>query len=74
VTITLSVPGEVPDTDGLTIDQARLALQGAGYSVSSVRYTSEQGAGGRVVGTDPMAGTSVPPGSSVILIVNGSQQ
>lgn len=74
VTITLSVPGEVPDTDGLTIDQARLALQGAGYSVTTVRYTSEQGAGGRVVGTDPMAGTSLPPGSSVVLIVNGSEQ
>ncbi|MGH7737011.1 MAG: Stk1 family PASTA domain-containing Ser/Thr kinase [Candidatus Tyrphobacter sp.] len=73
VAITLSVPGEVPDTDGLTIAQARDALQAAGYSISTMRYTSEQGAGGRVIGTDPLAGTNLAPGGSVVLVVNGSQ-
>ncbi len=69
IAVTLSVPGEVPDTDGLSVDQARALLQAAGYSVESLRYTTE-GAGGRVVGTDPIAGTSLVPGGSVVLVVN----
>lgn len=73
VTITLSVPGEVPDTEGMAVEQSRSALQAAGYSISAIRYTSEQGAGGLVVGTDPEAGTALAPGSSVILVVNGAQ-
>jgi len=72
VAITLSVPGEVPDTDGLSIQQARAALEAAGYSVSSLRYTADEGAGGRVIGTDPIAGTTLSPGSSVVLVVNSS--
>ncbi len=71
VTITLSVPGEVPDTEGMTVDQARTALYSAGYSIMSITYTP-QGANGAVVGTRPMVGTSLPPGSGVTLIVNGS--
>lgn len=74
ITLTLSVPGEVPDTEGTTVDQARSALQGAGYSISSFRYTTEQGSNGNVIGTDPEAGTPLSPGSGVVLIVNGSQQ
>ncbi len=73
VAITLSVPGEVPDTDGMGVDQARAVLQAAGYSIASIRYMTQQGAGGRVIGTAPIAGTALPPGSSLILIVNGSQ-
>lgn len=73
VAITLSVPGEVPDTDGLSVDEARSALEAAGYSIASMSYTATEGAGGRVVGTDPMAGTNLSPGSGVVLIVNGSK-
>lgn len=71
VAITLSVPGEVPDTDGLSVDQARAVLESAGYSISSMRYTATEGADGRVIGTDPMAGTNLAPGSGVVLVVNG---
>lgn len=71
VTLTISVPGEVPDTEGMTVDQARAALYAAGYGVSSITYTS-QGSNGNVVGTQPMVGTTLSPGSSVVLIVNGS--
>jgi serine/threonine-protein kinase len=71
VIITVSVPGEVPDTNGLTIDAARATLAAAGYGVARVTYTTTEGAGGRVVGTDPQVGTGVAPGTPVTLIVNG---
>lgn len=72
VTITLSVPGEVPDTEGMAVDRANATLAAAGYAVGRVQYTTSAGAGGRVIGTDPTAGTPVKPGSAVVLIVNGN--
>ena len=73
VTVTLSVPGEVPDTDGETIDAARAALEAAGYSIGAIQYTTAEGAGGKVVRTQPEVGTQLSPGSSVTLVVNGTQ-
>lgn len=72
VTITLSVPGEVPDTEGMAVDRANATLAAAGYTVGRMQYTTTAGAGGRVIGTDPSAGTPVKPGSAVVLIVNGN--
>jgi serine/threonine protein kinase len=72
ITITLSVPGEVPDTEGMAVDKARSTLSAAGYGVAQVRFTTAAGAGGRVVGTDPAVGTSLNAGSAVVLIVNGA--
>lgn len=72
VTVTLSVPGEVPDTEGMSVDQARAALMAAGYAVGSMTYTRAQGSDGNVIGTTPDVGTTLPPGSSVTLIVNQS--
>jgi eukaryotic-like serine/threonine-protein kinase len=72
VTITLSVSGEVPDTVGLSQFDAMKLLQQYGYSVSHSEYTTTVGAGGKVVGTEPPAGTSLTPGSSVTLTVNGT--
>lgn len=69
VTITLSVPGEVPDTDGMSVGQARTVLLNAGYQVGNTTYTTE-GANGNVVRTEPFAGTSLRPGETVTLIVN----
>ena len=71
VSVTLSVPGEVPDTEGMTIDQAHDALAAAGYSIGTMTYTSIEGANGHVVRTEPEVGTNLAPGSSVTLIVNG---
>lgn len=71
ITVTLSVSGEVPDTDGMSVDGARATLSSYGYGVAQMRYTTSAGAGGRVVGTDPGAGTTLQPGSAVVLIVNG---
>ncbi|MEO6834426.1 MAG: Stk1 family PASTA domain-containing Ser/Thr kinase [Candidatus Tumulicola sp.] len=72
VTVTVAVPGEVPDTEGMAVDRARAALSAAGYGVKTMQYTTSAGAGGRVVGTDPAVGTTLSPGSAVTLIVNGS--
>ncbi|MHB8146140.1 MAG: Stk1 family PASTA domain-containing Ser/Thr kinase [Vulcanimicrobiaceae bacterium] len=71
VGVTLSVPGEVPDTEGMTIGQAHDALAAAGYSIGTMTYTSIEGANGHVVRTEPEVGTNLAPGSSVTLIVNG---
>jgi beta-lactam-binding protein with PASTA domain/tRNA A-37 threonylcarbamoyl transferase component Bud32 len=72
VTLTVSVPGEVPDTEGMSVDRAVATLQAAGYSIGQTQYTTSAGADGKVIGTQPIAGTNLPPGSSVTLIVNGS--
>ena len=70
VTVTLSVTGEVPDTEGDTLAEAQAGLLADGYLVGKIQYTSE-GAEGKVVGTDPQVGTTLNPGSTVTLIVNG---
>ena len=64
--------GEVPDTEGMTVEAARATLSAYGYGVAQTRFTTSAGAGGRVVGTDPETGTTLSPGSAVVLIVNGA--
>jgi eukaryotic-like serine/threonine-protein kinase len=72
VTVTLSVSGEVPDTDGLTRESALQTLEADGYSVSRWDYTTSAGSPGKVVGTEPPVGTTLTPGSSVSVTVNGT--
>jgi eukaryotic-like serine/threonine-protein kinase len=72
VTLTLSVNGEVPDTEGDTLAQAQDTLASYGYQIAKVTYTTTEGANGNVVRTEPMAGTNLPPGSAVTIIVNGT--
>jgi beta-lactam-binding protein with PASTA domain len=72
VTVTVSVSGEVPDTVGMTADTAMRRLAAYGYTVGKIEYTTAVGAGGKVVGTVPEAGTDLAPGSAVTLTVNGS--
>jgi serine/threonine-protein kinase len=69
IQITLSVSGEVPDTNGMTLDQARAQLADYGYTIGNVTPTTE-GAGGKVVRTEPEAGTKLAPGSPVNIYVN----
>ena len=72
VTLTLSVNGEVPDTVGKSVQDAENTLASYGYRVSRFQYTTSEGANGTVVGTDPQAGSDLPPGQYVTLIVNGT--
>ena len=71
VTLSVVVPGDVPDVTGKGVDDARTALQNAGYKIGSVAYT--QGAPqGTVVRTEPAAGTALRPGETVNLYVSGA--
>jgi serine/threonine-protein kinase len=55
----------VPDVRGQSVDQATATLQQAGLGVSGLY--GPRGAKGRVVLTDPQAGTKVKRGSGVVL-------
>lgn len=71
VTVMLSVPGEVPDTNGMTLDDAKKVLVNAGYTVGNVTPTTE-GADGKVVRTEPEVGTDARPGTPVNIYVNSA--
>jgi eukaryotic-like serine/threonine-protein kinase len=72
VTLILSVSGEVPDTVGLTPVAATKLLRSYGYSVGTTQFTTSVGADGKVIETEPGAGSALGPGSSVTLVVNGT--
>jgi eukaryotic-like serine/threonine-protein kinase len=72
VMVMLSVSGEVPDTVGMTPEDAIKILSAFGYSVGHWEWTTTVGAGGKVIGTTPTAGTALAPGSSVGVTVNGT--
>jgi serine/threonine-protein kinase len=72
VTLMLSVSGEVPDTVGLSPDDAAKLLRSYGYTVAKKEYTTSLGAGGKAVATEPAAGSALAPGSSVTLTINGT--
>ena len=74
VTLTLSVNGQVPDTEGETLQEAQDTLAADGYQVGKIQYTTSEGANGHVIRTDPAVGESLAPGSTVTLIVNGTGQ
>jgi serine/threonine-protein kinase len=71
VTVTLSVPGEVPDTEGMDLRTAQNTLLNAGYTPGNVTLTTE-GADGKVVRTEPEAGTAARPGTEVSIYVNSA--
>lgn len=65
----------VPDVAGQTAEAARDALDGAGLRDGSVRTEAHDTVpAGLVVRTDPAAGRSVPPDSTVLVIVSGGPQ
>jgi len=72
ISIGVAVPGTVPDVGGTMLDQARLALQNAGYKPGGIIY-EPNGEVGRVIRTDPAAGSSLRPGETVNLHVSGAQ-
>ncbi|HET9096012.1 MAG TPA: Stk1 family PASTA domain-containing Ser/Thr kinase [Candidatus Baltobacteraceae bacterium] len=71
VKITVSVPGEVPDTEGMSLADAEHALLNAGYTVGNMTPTTE-GADGKVVRTEPFAGTAARPGTPVSIYINSA--
>ncbi len=71
VQLWVSVTGEVPDTNGLTLDDAKNRLLNFGYTLGNVTPTTE-GADGKVVRTEPEAGTKANPGTPVNIYVNSA--
>ncbi|MBK9179855.1 MAG: Stk1 family PASTA domain-containing Ser/Thr kinase [Acidimicrobiales bacterium] len=61
----------VPNLEGRGADAARQALQGDGFIVDELTQASDVVPAGRVIGTDPSAGTELSPGAVVTLIVSG---
>jgi serine/threonine-protein kinase len=72
VTLTLSINGQIPDTEGETVADAEATLAADGYLVGKIQYTTAEGANGHVIRTDPAVGENLTPGSTVTLIVNGT--
>jgi len=71
VNITVSVPGEVPDTEGMDLQSAENTLQNNGYQLGNITPTTE-GADGKVVRTEPEAGTKLNPGTAVNIYINSA--
>lgn len=69
VQLWLSVTGYVPDTGGMTLDVAKQTLLNYGYQLGNVTPTQE-GADGKVVRTEPEAGTKLDPGTPVNIYIN----
>jgi membrane peptidoglycan carboxypeptidase len=76
VTIVVSVEPvqqdvDVPNVIGMQVNQARRALQDAGFKVA-VEQQSDEAPAGQVIGQDPGGGTAAPPGSTVTIVVSAS--
>jgi serine/threonine-protein kinase len=71
VTLDVAVPGVVPDVAGKSLAQAQTLLQNAGYKIGNTAYVQE-GADGTVARTEPATGSTLRPGETVMLYVNGT--
>jgi serine/threonine-protein kinase len=69
VTIMVTASGVVPDTAGMALDDAKAALQNAGYVVGTTTAVPD-GSGGKVLRSDPVANTPLRPGETVNLLYN----
>lgn len=73
VTLTVAIPFTVPDVAGLGKDDAQAKLEVEGYAVQTQRYYTEDVDEGTAVGTDPEAGSQLPSGSEVKLLIAKSR-
>ena len=71
VTLDVAVPGTIPDVAGKPAAEAATLLLDSGYKIGNRAYVQE-GADGTVWRTEPAAGTSLHPGETVTLYINGT--
>jgi serine/threonine-protein kinase len=64
----------VPDVANLTEGAASSQLQDAGFTTSTTTEASESVPKGRVIRTEPAAGTSRPKGSTITMVVSSGPQ
>ena len=71
VTISVAVPGTVPDVSNMTLDDAKHAIVASGYTVGNVAVTQD-GTEGKVVRTEPEANAALRPGEAVSIYYHGA--
>jgi serine/threonine-protein kinase len=71
VTISVGVPGTVPDVTNMTLDDAKKAIVASGYTVGNVAVTSD-GPDGKVARTEPGANAALRPGETVSIYFHGT--
>jgi beta-lactam-binding protein with PASTA domain/tRNA A-37 threonylcarbamoyl transferase component Bud32 len=69
-----SGPQQVPDVVGKTEAEAKRAIEGAGFKVSSVQTTSTTEPKGTVVQQSPDQGTPLSKGSTVTIVVSAFEE
>ena len=70
VTISVSVPGTVPDVTNMTLDVAKAAIAASGYTIGNVAVTQD-GPTGKVARTEPEANAALRPGEAVTIYYHG---
>ena len=71
VTISVAVPGTVPDVTNMALDDAKRAIIASGYTVGNVAVTQD-GSDGKVARTEPEANASLRPGEAVTIYYHGA--
>ena len=71
VTISVAVPGTVPDVTNMSLDAAKQAILASGYTVGNVAVTQD-GPDGKVARTEPEANASLRPGEAVSIYYHGA--
>ena len=70
VTISVAVPGTVPDVTDMSLDAAKAAILANGYTVGNVAVTQD-GTTGKVARTEPEANAALRPGEAVTIYYHG---
>ena len=70
VVVAAEPPVDIPNVDGQDQVAAQQALQAAGFQVQVVPTPSDTVPGGKVISTDPAAGTKAPKGTTVSMQVS----
>ena len=72
ISVSMGQTVSIPNVRDVTASSARSTLQGQpyGFSVTETRESSSDIAEGRVIRTEPSAGTNVSPGSAVRIVIS----
>jgi len=64
-------PGGGPDISGKSVVEAARVLSGAGYEVTAIRTVKSDEEAGTALRVEPVAGSAVEPGASMVLVMSG---
>ncbi len=66
-----TVRGLIPDTIGMTVEEAIVVLKNAGLGIDHITLLPGGTANSRIVNTEPEPGATTPPGSYVVNLILG---